>query len=142
LPVTTSAPAEETARRTRSGKKRLHDLKKRVQGLKHRDDLSMRVQDEGSSGGLEGLSPRTWLDDAKLAPGLTIDGVATEQITGKADAVAIRNDVIGLTEQFGAGDGTIDRLEGDASLVNSSSGRRRRRTRTPGPGSRTPCSRS
>ena len=75
----------------------------------------LRVQDEGSSGGLEGLSLRRWLDDAKLAPGPTVDGVVTEQITGKADAVAILNDVIGLTEQFGAGDGTIDRLEGDAA---------------------------
>ena len=75
----------------------------------------LRVQDEGSSGGLEGLSLREWLDDAELAPGPTVDGVATEQITGKADAVAILNDVIALTEQFGAGDGGIDQLEGDAA---------------------------
>lgn len=75
----------------------------------------LRVKDEGSSGGLEGLSLRQWLDDPKLAPGPTVDGVATEQITGKADAVAILNDVIGLTQQFGAGDGSIDKLEGDAA---------------------------
>jgi hypothetical protein len=75
----------------------------------------LRVQDEGSSGGLEGLSLRTWLDDAKLAPGPAIDGVATEQITGKADAVAILNDVITLTQEFGGSAGTIDRLEGDAA---------------------------
>lgn len=73
----------------------------------------LRVQGEGSSGGLEGLSLRQWLDDPKLAAGPTVDGVATEQITGKADAVAILNDVIALTQQFGAGEATIDRLEGD-----------------------------
>ena len=73
------------------------------------------MQEEGSAGGLDGLSLRRWLDDAELAPGPTVDGVATEQITGKADAVAILNDVIGLTEQFGAGDGTVRKLEGDAA---------------------------
>ena len=40
---------------------------------------------------------------------------ATEQITGKADAVAILNDVIGLTQRFGAGDAGVKQLEGDAA---------------------------
>ncbi|HJV09013.1 MAG TPA: hypothetical protein VJ653_05005 [Acidimicrobiales bacterium] len=75
----------------------------------------LRVKDEGSVGGLEGLSLHTWLDEPKLAPGPTVDGAATEQITGKADAVAILNDVIALTQQFGAGGGGIDKLEGDAA---------------------------
>ncbi len=75
----------------------------------------LRVNEEGSAGGLDGLSLQRWLVDPTLATGPTIDGAATEVITGKADAVAILNDVIGLTERFGAGDGSIKPLEGDAA---------------------------
>lgn len=75
----------------------------------------LRVQEEGSGGGLDGLSLGRWLDDPKVAAGPSIDGAATEQITGSADAVAILNDVIGLTERFGAGGEAIKQLEGDAA---------------------------
>jgi len=87
----------------------------RVTELTPEQLADLRVTDEGSAGGLDGLSLRRWLDDPKLATGPDIHGVPTEQITGKADAVAILNDVIGLTEQFGAGDGSVERLEGAAA---------------------------
>jgi hypothetical protein len=74
----------------------------------------LRVQEEDTSaGGLDGLSLRRWLDDPKVGAGPSVDGAATEQVTGKADAVAILNDVIGLTARFG--DGSVKRLEGDAA---------------------------
>ena len=41
--------------------------------------------------------------------------MATEQVTGKADAIAILNDVIGLLDQFGTGQDGVERLEGDAA---------------------------
>ena len=86
----------------------------RLTELDENQVAGLRVQEEGSAGGLEGLSLRQWFDDPELAPGPELDG-ATDQITGKADAVAILNDVIGLTEQFGAGDGGVRKLEGDAA---------------------------
>jgi hypothetical protein len=86
-----------------------------------RTDLSdselagLRVRDGSSSdAGLEGLTLSRWLEDAEVAPGPEVDGVATEQVTGKADAIAILNDVIGLADQFGA-QGGVKRLEGDAA---------------------------
>jgi hypothetical protein len=75
----------------------------------------LRVGEEGSGGGLDGLSLRRWLDDPELTPGPDVDGVPTDQITGEADAIAILNDVIGLTDQFGAGAGSVKPLEGDAA---------------------------
>ena len=73
------------------------------------------MREEGSAGGLEGLKLTEWLDDPKLAPGPVLDGVATEQVTGMADAVSILNDVIGLTQDFGATSDGLARLEGDAA---------------------------
>jgi hypothetical protein len=75
----------------------------------------LRVRDEASPGGLDGLTLTSWLRDAKVAPGPLVDGVATDKVTGAADAVAILNDVIGLTEQFGAAQDGLKRLEGEAA---------------------------
>lgn len=108
----------ETRRVTRfvsTGTRAFVEVDGRLTELNEAQLADLRVNEEGSSGGLEGLALRQWLDDAKVAPGPTVDGVATDQITGEADAVAILNDVIGLTRQFGAGDGSIDKLEGDAA---------------------------
>ena len=104
-----------TTRFVSTGSRAFVEVDGRLTELNQAQLAGLRVQEEGSAGGLDGLSLRRWLDDAELAPGPTVDGVATEQITGKADAVAILNDVIGLTESFGAGDGTVRRLEGDAA---------------------------
>jgi len=75
----------------------------------------LRVRDEKSPGGLDGLTLTSWLRDPKVAPGPAEDGVATDKVTGTADAVAILNDVIGLTEQFGASQDGVKRLDGDAA---------------------------
>ncbi len=75
----------------------------------------LRVRDGGSTEGLEGLTLSRWLDDPTVSPGPEVDGVATEQVTGKADAVAILNDIIGLLDQFGTGQEGVDRLDGDAA---------------------------
>lgn len=74
----------------------------------------LRVKEEGPAGGLEGLAPTGWIDEPELEPGPEVDGAPTDQITGNADVVAILNDVIGLTKQFGTGDG-VKKLEGDAA---------------------------
>ena len=104
-----------TTRFVSTGARAFVEVDGRLTELNESQLAGLRVQEEGSAGGLGGLSLRRWLDDPELAPGPAIDGVATEQITGKADAVAILNDVIGLTESFGAGDGTVHKLDGDAA---------------------------
>jgi hypothetical protein len=75
----------------------------------------LRVRDGESTEGLEGLTLTKWLDDPTVAPGPEVEGVATEQVTGKADAVAILNDVIGLLDKFGTGQEGVARLQGDAA---------------------------
>ena len=104
-----------TTRFVSTGARAFVEVDGRLTELNQSQLAGLRVQEEGSGGGLGGLSLRRWLDDAEVSPGPAVDGAATEQITGKADAVAILNDVIGLTEQFGAGDGTVRRIEGDAA---------------------------
>jgi hypothetical protein len=104
-----------TTRFVSTGTRAFVEVDGRLTELEESQVAGLRVQDEGSAGGLDGLSLRRWLDDAELAPGPAVDGAATDQITGKADAVAILNDVIGLTEQFGAGEGAVRKLDGDAA---------------------------
>jgi hypothetical protein len=103
-----------TTRFVSTGTRGFVEVDGRLTELTESQLAGLRVQEEGSAGGLEGLSLRRWFDRPKVAPGPEIDGT-TDQITGKADAVAILNDVIGLTEQFGAGDGAVRKLEGDAA---------------------------
>ena len=104
-----------TTRFVSTGTRAFVEVDGRLTELDERQLADLRVTEKSSSGGLEGLSLGTWLDDARLAAGPPVDGVPTDQVTGKADAVAILNDLIGLTQQFGAGDGTVQRLEGDAA---------------------------
>jgi len=104
-----------TTRFVSTGTRAFVEVDGRTTELTEAQLADLRVTEEGAGGGLDGLSLRRWLDDPKVATGPSIDGVATEQITGKADAVAILNDVIGLTERFGAGDGTLKPLNGDAA---------------------------
>jgi hypothetical protein len=104
-----------TTRFVSTGSRAFVEVDGRLTELHDAQLAGLRVQENGSAGGLDGLSLRRWLDDPKLAPGPVVDGVATEQITGKADAVAILNDIIALTEQFGTADGSLKRLEGDAA---------------------------
>jgi len=73
------------------------------------------VSDGGSGGGLEGLSLTRWLDDPRLGPGPGVEGTATDELTGKADAIAILNDIIGLSGQFGAALEGVRPLEGDSA---------------------------
>jgi hypothetical protein len=87
----------------------------RVTELTDTQLADLRVRDEGPAGGLEGLNLTSWLKDPKVVSGPALDGVTTEQVTGTADAVAILNDVIGLTAQFGAASEGMKRLEGDAA---------------------------
>ena len=75
----------------------------------------LRVRDQASPGGLEGLTLTSWLRNPEVAPGPVVDGAATDKVSGSADALAILNDVIGLTEQFGAAQDGVKRLEGDAA---------------------------
>jgi hypothetical protein len=103
-----------TTRFVSTGTRGFVEVDGRLTELAESQLAGLRVQEEGSAGGLEGLSLRQWFDGPELAPGPELDGT-TDQITGKADAVAILNDVIGLTEQFGAGDGAVRKLEGDAA---------------------------
>lgn len=104
-----------TTRFLSTGSRAFVEVDGRLTELDESQVADLRVGDNGSGGGLDGLSLRTWLDDPQLAPGPEIDGAATEQVTGKADAVAILNDVIGLADQFGTGAGPVRRLEGDAA---------------------------
>ena len=103
-----------TTRFLSTGTRAFVQIDGRLTELDEAQVAGLRVQDEGSGGGLEGLTLRRWFDDPELAPGPDLDG-ATDQITGKADAVAILNDVIALTEQLGANDGAVRTLEGDAA---------------------------
>jgi len=75
----------------------------------------LRVTDAATGGGLEGLTLTRWLKDPKLAAGPAVDGAATDKVTGTADAVAILNDIIDLSESFGAGQENVRRLDGDAA---------------------------
>lgn len=104
-----------TTRFVSTGSRAFVEVDGRLTELSERQLRDLRVQGEGSAGGLDGLSLRRWLDGPKVGPGPSIDGVATEQVTGTADPVAILNDIIAFTEQFGASDGTIGRLEGDVA---------------------------
>jgi hypothetical protein len=103
-----------TTRFVSTGTRAFVDVDGRLTELDESQLADLRVTGEGSSGGLDGLSLRTWLDDPEVAPGPAVDGVPTDRVTGKADAVAILNDIIGLTEQYGASGG-VPRLEGDAA---------------------------
>jgi hypothetical protein len=105
----------KTTRFMSTGSRAFVEVDGRTRELSERQIADLRVTEEGTAGGLDGLSLRRWLDGPKLATGPSIDGAATEQITGKADAVAILNDVIGLTERFGAAEGIVKPLQGDAA---------------------------
>lgn len=104
-----------TTRFVSTGTRAFVEVDGRLTELDESQVADLRVGEDGSGGGLDGLSLRRWLEDPQLVPGPAIDGVATEQVTGKADPVAILNDVIGLAEQFGTGAGSVMRLEGDAA---------------------------
>ena len=81
--------------------------------MTHQQVAGLRVDEEGSGGGLEGLSLGKWLDDPEVADGPTVEGAVTER--GKADPIAILNDLIALSGQFGAADDGPRPLEGDAA---------------------------
>jgi hypothetical protein len=104
-----------TTRFVSTGSRAFVEVDGRLTELSESQLADLRVQDEGSSGGLEGLSLRRWLDDPQVATGPEVDGVPTERITGKADAVAILNDLVGLTRQFGAAEDGVKPLEGEAA---------------------------
>ncbi|HEX2046787.1 MAG TPA: hypothetical protein VHF27_03425 [Acidimicrobiales bacterium] len=104
-----------TTRFVSTGTRAFVEVDGRLTELHESQLADLRVSEEGSSGGLGGLSLGTWLDDPQLAAGPPVDGVPTDQVSGKADAVAILNDLIALTQQFGAGDASVQRLEGDAA---------------------------
>lgn len=104
-----------TTRFVSTGTRAFVEVDGRTTELDERQVADLRVQEEGSGGGLDGLGLGGWLDEPAVAAGPTVDGADTDQITGEADAVAILNDVIGLTQQFGAGDGSVRKLEGNAA---------------------------
>jgi hypothetical protein len=104
-----------TTRFVSTGSRAFVEVDGRMTELTEAQLADLRVTEEGPAGGLDGLSLRHWLADPKLAQGPSVDGAATDRVTGKADAVAILNDVIGLTERFGSSDGTVKPLTGDAA---------------------------
>lgn len=104
-----------TTRFVSTGSEAFVEIDGNVTQLTEAQVAGLRVGDEGSVDGLEGLTLTRWLDDPEVAPGPEVDGVATEQVTGTADPIAILNDVIDLSDQFGAAQDGVRRLEGDAA---------------------------
>ena len=107
--------ARRTTRFVSTGSAAFVEVDGRTTRLGDQQVAGLRVTDESSGGGLEGLSLRTWLDDPQVADGPVVDGVATEKVTGTADPIAVLNDLITLSGQFGAGSDVPARLEGDAA---------------------------
>ena len=58
-----------TTRFVSTGTRAFVEVDGRLTELDEAQVVGLRVQDEGSAGGLDGLSLRRWLDDARLAPG-------------------------------------------------------------------------
>ena len=110
-----TGPDERTTRFVSTGSQAFVVVGGDVTELTEQQLADLRVRDGENTEGLEGLTLTRWLDDPTVSPGPEMDGVATEQVTGKADAIAILNDVIGLLDQFGTGQDGVDRLEGDAA---------------------------
>ncbi len=98
-----------------TGRAAFVEVEGRTTRLTDQQVAGLRVTEDGSGGGLEGLSLRSWLDEPEVADGPAMDGAATEKVTGKADPIAILNDLIALSGQFGAGADVPARLEGDAA---------------------------
>lgn len=65
----------------------------------------LRATGDGKAGGggLEGLDFTDWIEKPTVEPGPTLDGVATQRITGEVDPVGALNDVLGLAADFGNG---------------------------------------
>ncbi|HSH62168.1 MAG TPA: hypothetical protein VK988_21470 [Acidimicrobiales bacterium] len=75
----------------------------------------LRVRGDEGDVGLEGLALRTWLEEPRLAPATTVDGVASERIDGAADPVAALNDLVALSAQFGVSGDDLPRLDGEGA---------------------------
>ena len=59
----------------------------------------------GSGLGGLGVDPSRWIDHAKLASGPSLDGAATDRITGDLDAEATARDLLAAAGRSGAGGG-------------------------------------
>ncbi|MEA2843368.1 MAG: hypothetical protein QOJ69_1039 [Actinomycetota bacterium] len=110
-----TGPDRHTTRFISTGSRAFVEVGGDVTELTDEQLADLRVRDGASTEGLEGLTLTRWLDEPSVGPGPEVDGAPTEQVTGKADAVAILNDVIGLLDQFGTGQDGVERLEGDAA---------------------------
>ncbi|HEX3606130.1 MAG TPA: hypothetical protein VH134_09425 [Candidatus Dormibacteraeota bacterium] len=61
------------------------------------------LRQPGAGAGLGYLHPDTWLPDPQLSSGPTLAGVRTDRITGRADVVALFDDVLPLLTRGTAG---------------------------------------
>jgi len=105
----------KTTRFLSTGSRAFVEVDGKLTELKDAQLADLRVRDEGSAGGLEGLTLKSWLKDPRVGAGPALDGIATEEVTGTADAVAILNDLIGLSAQFGVASEGVKPLQGDAA---------------------------
>lgn len=79
-------------------------------------DLRARGDGKAGGGGLEGLNLEAWVERPRVGPGPAIDGVATDRIIGDLDAAAAVNDLLALSQRFGAGEDELPRrLEGEGA---------------------------
>lgn len=75
-----------------------------------------RAGTAGGAGDLETLRVDRWIDDAELTEGPRVDGVATDEITGRLRAAAALNDLFALGRRVGSGSGAdADAIRGDAA---------------------------
>lgn len=77
-------------------------------------DEMRAASDEGDSG-LEGLALTEWLEAPQLGPGPTIDGVATEKVSGSADPAAALDDLIAISAGFGVAADELPRLDDEGA---------------------------
>lgn len=103
-----------TSRFRSDGRRAVLEVDGQLHELQGEQLAELKVREGGPAGGLDGLRLAQWLEEPAVRAGPNADGVATQMITGRADAVAILGDVLDLARQF-AGDKDLPTLEGDAA---------------------------
>lgn len=75
----------------------------------------LRAGEDDGGGPLAELDVGSWTRDAKLAAGPVEDGEPTERVTGRVEVADAINDLLGVLEDSGAGEGVegLDQLDGE-----------------------------